>query len=130
MSAAFQLRHIPALFAASTQTFGGLWPLWNAPAAMVEFGFPARIAESPTAAPVMTVGTARTTAIGLIMFVFYAQGNYQAVDTVLAITGGWAALVDTWVVWREGNQGHALFRLVGAGVLSAWAFAGMTSGGI
>jgi hypothetical protein len=129
MFASFHLRHIPALFAATTQAFGGLWPLWDARGAMLEFGFPARIADVPASAPVMTVGTARTTAIGLIMLVFYAQGKYDAVDTVLAVTGAWAALVDFWVVRNEGNGRHALFRLISSSALSAWAFAGMTSGG-
>lgn len=129
MLASFRLCHIPALFAASTQTFGGLWPLWNAPASMREFGFPARIADAPTSTPVSIVGNSHVTILGAIMFIFYAQGRYDAVDTVLAVTATWAGLVDSWVVWRAGNQGYALFRLFSSGALAAWAIGGMTSGG-
>ncbi|GAP89282.1 putative efflux pump antibiotic resistance [Rosellinia necatrix] len=123
-----QLRHAPALLVATTMTFGGLWPFLDARGAMEEFGFPARVAAAPAAAPVFRVGNARTTTIGLLVFLFYARGQLAAVDAVVAVTGAYCGLVDSYVVWREGNPRHALFRLASSGLLSACGLWGLTAG--
>ena len=128
MPVSFALRHIPALISATALTFGGMWPLFNAKAAMLEFGFPARIAESPAAAPVMAVGMVRTTALGLLMFIFYFRGETQILDTFLAVSGGYLGLVDSYVVWKQGQPKQAVFRLISSALFSAWGFAGWTSG--
>lgn len=49
---------------ASTMTFGGLWPIFDAKGAMTEFGFPASIASASAAGPVMVIGQVRGTIIG------------------------------------------------------------------
>ena len=124
----FELRHIPALFAASTMAFGGLWPMFDARGAILEFGLPARIADTPATAPVMVVGNVRTTIIGLLMLIFYSRGQYEVVDTFMAVTGAYAGLIDSYVVWKEGNPGKAAARLVSSGLIAAWGFAGWTAG--
>ncbi|KAK8127204.1 efflux pump antibiotic resistance protein [Apiospora sp. TS-2023a] len=101
----FEPRHIPALFTATVMTFGGLWTFFDPHGSMLEFGLPERIARTPQAAAL------------------------PACDTILAILGAYAGLVDSWVVWREGNPRKAAFRLVSSGLLSAAGFAGLTSGG-
>lgn len=112
---------------ASTMTFGGLWPIFNARGAMREFGFPARTAGAPAAAPVMVTGAARTTCIGLLVFLFYSRSQFDLVDQVMAVTGTWAGLVDCVVVWEEGNPRHAIFRIVSSWLLAAWGLAGLTA---
>ncbi|KAH8883745.1 hypothetical protein GQ53DRAFT_663242 [Thozetella sp. PMI_491] len=128
MSWHFELRHIPALFSASAMTFGGMWPLFDPRGALREFGFPARIAEAPAAAPVHAVGAVRTTVLGMLLFIYYSRGQMEVVDTILAVMGGYAGLVDSYVVWKEGQRGKAIFRLVSSGLIPAWGFAGLTAG--
>ncbi|KAK4460918.1 hypothetical protein QBC42DRAFT_298207 [Cladorrhinum samala] len=117
MSFAFSPRHIPALILAATSTFGGIWPFFDAEAAMLEFGFPPSVARAPEARPVMLNGQARTTILGALAFVFYFGGKFAEVDTVMTLYGFYAGLVDSYVVWKGGNSRWAFFRLV-----SSWAF--------
>ncbi|KAI0097648.1 hypothetical protein GGR51DRAFT_577936 [Nemania sp. FL0031] len=124
----FRLQHIPGLIVASSMTFGGIWPLFDAHGAMSEFGFPQRIASAPPTAPVFQVGNARTTTIGLLTFFYYARQQYEIVDTIMTITGAYCGLLDSYIVWREGRPRHAIFRLVSSGFLSAWGFWGLTAG--
>lgn len=112
---------------ASTMTFGGMWPLFNARGAMLEFGFPAKIADTPAAAPVMAIGQARTTCIGLLVFLFYSRGQLDQIDLVMAVTGAYAGLVDSYVVWKAGNPGKAASRLISSWMVAAWGFAGLTA---
>ncbi|KAK7753791.1 hypothetical protein SLS62_004156 [Diatrype stigma] len=100
-------------------TFGGMWSFLDARGAMLEFGLPERIAGTPAAAAVMHINNARTTVFGLCMYTFYFRRNLAACDTILAILGAYAGLVDSYVVWREGNPRKAAFRLVSSGLLSA-----------
>lgn len=95
---------------------------------MLEFGLPERIASTPQAAAVMQINNARTTTVGMCMYALYFTRQVTACDTVLAILGAYAGLVDSWVVWRESNPHKAAFRLVSSGLLSAAGFAGLTSG--
>lgn len=85
MLANFALLHTPPLLVATALTFGGLWPFFNAEAAILEFGLPQRIAISKTAHPLMIVGSARTTALGLALFTFYFQEKFESVDSILLI---------------------------------------------
>ncbi|KAI0532846.1 hypothetical protein GGR58DRAFT_488758 [Xylaria digitata] len=73
MFAHFHPRHIPGLIAASSMAFGGLWPIFDARGAMKEFGFPDRVANTPASVPVMIVGSARTTVLGVLMLLFYSR---------------------------------------------------------
>ncbi|KAK7967566.1 MFS general substrate transporter [Apiospora aurea] len=107
MSEQFSPRHMPALIAASTMTFGGLWSYFDPRAAMLEFGLPDRIASTPGAAAVMHINNARTTVLGTCLFALYFTRQRAACDTVLAILGAYAGLVDSYVVWKEGNPRKA-----------------------
>ncbi|KAK3385914.1 hypothetical protein B0H63DRAFT_523230 [Podospora didyma] len=127
MAVQFSLRHIPALIVASTTTFGGMWTFFDAPSAMLEFGFPAHVAHAPTSTPVMINGQARTTILGLLTFIFYFQRKFVEVDTIVAVFGAYAGAVDAWLVWKEGNAGKAVFRLVASWALAACGIAGLTA---
>lgn len=124
----FELRHIPALFTATVTTFGGMWSFLDARAAMLEFGLPDRIASTPAAAAVMHLNNARTSVFGMCMFTLYFRGDFAACDTILAILGAYAGVVDSYVVWKEGNPRKAAFRLVSSGLLSVVGLAGWTAG--
>lgn len=119
-------RHILPLLIATTTTFGGIWPIFNAPSSMLEFGLPAHIARSPTAASPFILCSARTTTIGLMLFTFYARGEYAVVDTILAIIGGYLGIVDSAVWWKEGIKGKAIFRACSCVVIAGWGWFGMT----
>ncbi|RYP18974.1 hypothetical protein DL765_003652 [Monosporascus sp. GIB2] len=95
----FELRHIPALFTATVMTFGGMWSYFDARGAMLEFGLPDRIANTPAAAAVMHINNARTTVLGMCMYTLYFRRELVA-----------------------------CFRLVSSGLLSAVGFAGWTAG--
>ncbi|KAK6353444.1 hypothetical protein TWF696_005407 [Orbilia brochopaga] len=123
---AFSVRHIPALFLGTTLTFGGAIPLFNSAYAMAEFGFPPRITNSPQAQAVFIVSGARTSALGLAIYILYARGMLRAVDVVLA-TVGTTGLIDGWVCWREGVPGRGVFRATSAAVVAVWGWLGMTS---
>ncbi|KAM7194153.1 hypothetical protein V8F20_008073 [Naviculisporaceae sp. PSN 640] len=125
----FSFRHIPALIQATTTTIGGIWPIFNARGAMLEFGFPPRIADDPLTWPVMIQGQSRTTILGLLTFIFYFTGRLREVDIILAIMGFYAGMLDSWVVWKTtGGLRWTVFRLVASWVLGAWGLMGMTAG--
>ncbi|KAI2463818.1 hypothetical protein F4781DRAFT_104256 [Annulohypoxylon bovei var. microspora] len=121
----FNPRHIPPLFVACSTTFGGLWPLFNSRAAMLEFGFPAHIANSPPTYPVMVSQSIRTSALGLLMLTFYSQNKLAEVDTVMAIMGTYLGIMDAYVL-RIDSPGKAVFRLVSGLLIGAWGIAGLT----
>ncbi|KAJ6537701.1 hypothetical protein B0H19DRAFT_1003421 [Mycena capillaripes] len=123
----FALRHIPALFIATTTTFGGLIPFFSAERAMLEFGLPPRIASSPPAQAVMITSSTRITAIGLLLFTFYFQNKLEAVDTVL-VTLGYIGLSDAYVCWREGVPKRGLVRVASGMAFAVWGWLGMTAG--
>lgn len=102
--------------------------MFDAKGAMTEFGFPANIASAPAAAPVMVIGQVRGTIIGLLVFLFYSRNQLELVDTVMAVTGAYAGLVDSYVVWKVGNPRMALVRFISSGLISAWGYAGWTAG--
>ncbi|KAM7208249.1 hypothetical protein V8F20_001529 [Naviculisporaceae sp. PSN 640] len=122
------MRHIPALIVILTTTIGGLWPMFDARGAMLEFGFPASIAESKLAAPVMVHAESRTTILGLVTLIFYLRHQYAVVDTILAIYGGYAGAVDTYQVWTlAGSARWAMFRLGASWALAGCGLAGLTA---
>ncbi|KAI1350322.1 hypothetical protein F5Y01DRAFT_326528 [Xylaria sp. FL0043] len=124
----FTLRHIPSLFVATVASVGVLWPITNPTRSLLEFGFPAHIANSSAAAPVMLIAQIRTTTIGVAMYVLYLKGQMEALDVILAVYGTSAGLVDSYAVWKEGNTRKAIFRLVISWTLAACGLAGMTAG--
>ena len=120
-------RHVPTLLVASSMAFGGLIPLWDAAYAIRLFGLPAHVSTSAPAQSVMVVASARTSALGLALFTFYAQRKYREVDTVLVILS-YLGLVDAYVCCVEGVRGKAAFRALSALAVAAWGWAGMTAG--
>lgn len=124
----FEPRHIPALFTATVMTFGGTWSYFDARGAMLEFGLPDRIANTPSAAAVMHLTNARTTVLGMCLYTLYFRRQLAACDTILAVLGAYAGVVDSYVVWKEGNPRKAAFRLVSSWMISAAGLAGWTAG--
>ncbi|KAI2608788.1 uncharacterized protein GGS25DRAFT_290766 [Hypoxylon fragiforme] len=123
----FKARHIPPLFIACAMAFGGLMPIFNPEGALVEFGFPEYFADDPLTFPVMVSQSVRTTAVGLIMLVFYAQNKLAEIDTVMAVGCTYIGVMDCYVLWSD-RQGMALFRLICGLAIGAWGFAGLTRG--
>lgn len=122
------IRHIPALIVMFTTTVGGIWPMLDAKGAMLEFGFPSSIAESVLAAPVMAHAGSRTTILGLLTTLFYLRGQYAEVDTILAVYGGLAGVVDTYQVWSlADNTKWAAFRLGASWALAWCGISGLTA---
>ncbi|KAI0869679.1 hypothetical protein GGS24DRAFT_493561 [Hypoxylon argillaceum] len=124
----FHRCHIPAIIVATTMMFGGMWPAFDPRGSMLEFGFPSRIANSPEAGPVMVIGQARGTVVGLLMFIFYYRRQFYLLDTFMAVTGAYTGIMDSYVVWKQGNPRFALFRLIISGFISALGFFGWTAG--
>lgn len=109
-------------------TLGGMWSYFDPRAAMLEFGLPDRIAATPAAGAVMHINNARTTVLGMCLYTLYFRRQLAACDTILAILGAYAGLIDSYVVWREGNPRKAAFRLASSWLLSAVGLAGWTAG--
>ncbi|KAH8767363.1 hypothetical protein F5883DRAFT_73387 [Diaporthe sp. PMI_573] len=124
----FELRHVPTLFTATVMTLGGMWSYFDPRAAMLEFGLPDRIAATPAAAAVMHINNARTTVLGMSLYALYFRNHLATCDVILAILGAYAGLVDSYVVWKEGNPRKAAFRLGSSWLLSAVGLAGWTAG--
>ncbi|KAL2809410.1 hypothetical protein BJX63DRAFT_423837 [Aspergillus granulosus] len=123
----FTPAHIPPLFVATATSLGGLLPFFSPSRALTDFGFPQRIASAKPAHPVMVIACARTTAIGLMLWTFYAQGKLVEFDIILTILGSYVGLVDGWVCWREGMRAKAGFRSLSGGVIALWGVSGLTS---
>ena len=129
MATGFSPRHIPALFIATTTTFGGaLYPLASAAGSLREFGFPPRVQKSKEAQSVMIIGSARTACLGMLLYIFYWQGKYEEVDLILFLISSYLGVVDAWVVAKEGMPGKAWFRGISCAVIAAWSGLGMTAG--
>lgn len=106
MSAEFSGRHMPALFAASTTSIGGFWPLF----------FPGRGTARvwlPRARRKRTRGTPRHDGQRrphdgprrhhVLSSIFAACS--KSGDILLTLMGGYLGLVDSYVCWRRGNPG-------------------------
>lgn len=122
------LRHIPVYLVATAMTFGGLMPFWNAEYAMLEFGLPARIASSQPAHPVMIISSARTSALGALIFIFMLQEKFAEVDTLLSVLV-YLGCVDAYICWREQMPGKAAMRFVSGTLIAMYGWFGLTAGG-
>ncbi len=60
------------------------------------------------------------------MWIFYLQGKFAAVDTVLSLLL-YVGAVDAYVCWLEGMPGKAVFRGVSGLVIGGWGFLGLTA---
>lgn len=123
-----RLRHLLGLVIASSETFGGFWPLFNAERATLAFGLPEPIAQSGPAQTTMFIASSRISTIGMIIFALYGQGNFAAVDTVLAVMGLYVGVMDGYLGWREGRPSMGLFRSASAFMVAAVGIAGCTAG--
>ena len=103
----FSPRHIPAPVIASSTTLGGLWPIFNPRAAMLEFGLPRHIAGNPAAAPVMVLGQARNRVLGLLIFWFYYQRKYTEIDQLMVLLAGYVGVVDCVQLAKVGQSAEA-----------------------
>jgi Domain of unknown function (DUF4267) len=122
------LRHIPGLFIASTQTFGGQASFFDPKWCINKYGLPDRIASSKAAQTMMIVSSARTSALGIAMFVFHYQQKYEVVDMLLIILGAYVGLVDGYVAWNEGIPKRGVFRFTAGLLIAAWGWFGMHAG--
>ncbi|KAH8731663.1 hypothetical protein GQ44DRAFT_604351 [Phaeosphaeriaceae sp. PMI808] len=120
------LRHIPPLFIGTSITCACIPTYFNTPFGMRLYGLPDHIATSSSAQSPFLLYTSRIHAIGMMVLVFYARGDYAAVDTVMSFLGFLGAM-DVWVCVREGVKKKAVERGLTSLVVAAWGLAGMTS---
>lgn len=124
----FTPRHILPLLLATQITIGGMMPFTHGPeASLLKFGFSRKIATSKEAWPVMTVGSARVTTIGIALLGLYAGGHYEAMDILFASTG-WLSVIDGIICFKEGASGSMAFRVVLTSMVALWGLLGMTTG--
>ncbi|KAF2204383.1 hypothetical protein GQ43DRAFT_437962 [Delitschia confertaspora ATCC 74209] len=124
----FALRHLPPLILATSISIGGTVPyIYGPQAALVMFGFPEHIAASKAAWPIIKVGSARVTTMGLAIWGMYLGGYLEAMDILFA-TMGWIALIDGLVCSQEGAPGSTMFRVSTTSAVALWGLLGMTSG--
>jgi hypothetical protein len=76
----------------------------------------------------MVVSSARTTALGLLMFIFYQQGKFADVDIVMSVMGAYLGVADGYVCWKEGMPDKAVFRCVSGMVIAGCGMVGLTAG--
>lgn len=89
---------------------------------MAEFEFLAKIANAPAAAPVIVIRGLHTPDISLLVFTFYTRNQLDLVNLVMAVTGAYCGLVDSYVVWKECKLSKAVTRLISSGLFAAWGF--------
>ena len=121
-------RQIPALLTATPMFFGGLFHgLLKPQAALLTWGMKDEIARSREAQIVYYGHTMRTSTLGLLVFVLYLQGNFAAVDTTMAVMGGYCGIADVITIWYHGNQRVIPVRLLSVLCIAGWGLAGMTA---
>lgn len=124
----FKVTHLLPLAVATLHASGGLIsPLIDSKGAILMFGLPERVAESPAAQTVFASGSIRTSAFGVLVWVFYLQRKLEAVDTVHLVMGTFLGLADSYVCWLAGVPGHAAFKATAGLLIAGWGAAGLTS---
>ncbi|KAG6354307.1 hypothetical protein INS49_004912 [Diaporthe citri] len=99
----FKLPHLLPLAVATAHAIGGLVsPLLDPEGAILMFGLPQQIAESPAAQSVFPSGSIRTSAFGVLVWVFYLQRMLEEMDTVNLVMGVWLGFADSYVCWMAG----------------------------
>ncbi|KAH7354197.1 hypothetical protein B0T11DRAFT_301226 [Plectosphaerella cucumerina] len=95
---AFRLTHLPVLFAGTAVFVGGLIPLLgSARGAMLEYGYPERVADIPETWSVFISGNGRGTALGAVLLSLYARGRLAECDLALGILSTWLGFIDFWI---------------------------------
>jgi hypothetical protein len=124
--ASLTVRHIPVLLVATSTTFGGAaaipFPAW----AIRAFGLPERFEQAPMAQSCFTLASTRTSCLGILIYIFMARGQYDVIDTILALVGFYLGVVDAWICWKEKVPKMAVFRIVSSFCVGAWGLLGMT----
>lgn len=122
------LRHLPLLLLATIITIGGMMPFTYGPeAALLKFGFPQHIAIFKPTWPIIKVGSARVSTIGIAIWGMYVGGHLEAIDILIAFMA-WIALIDGLVCYKEGASGSVMFRVPSTSAVALWGPLGMTSG--
>ena len=121
------VHHIIPLVLATVFTFGSMMPLFNPTGAIRAFGLPEHIAMSPQAHACFTVYGSRMSALGMAIWIFYLKGNFEAVDTILALIGWYCGAVDGYVCWQQGVPGKAIFRMTAGFLVGGWGMLGLTA---
>ncbi|KAH8647638.1 hypothetical protein BX600DRAFT_475667 [Xylariales sp. PMI_506] len=124
----FSWRHLPPLAMAVGNGLGALAPLWNPANAIMVWGLPQRIADSPPAQTCFILFSSRAVMFGLTLGTLYCRGQLDAVDTTLA-TLLYAAPIDAYLLWSQGEVGKAWFRGTLDLVFGIWGLLGLTTGG-
>ncbi|KAI0438937.1 hypothetical protein F4803DRAFT_533182 [Xylaria telfairii] len=125
----FSWRHIPALLTATPMFFGGLFDGLTRPKkALLTYGMSEKTANSREGQIVYYGHSMRTSTLGLLVFVFYLQGDLAAVDTTMAIMGLYCGFADVLLLWYHGNRSKVPVRFLSVSLIAAWGFAGMTAG--
>lgn len=122
----FSLRHLPPLFIGFSVTIACGISYFDIPAGIRAYGLPERIASSPSAVSPWLLYVNRMQTVGMMILVFYAKGEYAAVDTVMAFVGV-HAIADVYVCLKEGVPNAAIARGLMGATVSAWGLVGMTS---
>ena len=73
--------------------------------------------------------TMRTSAFGLLIYVFYLQNELAAIDTTMVVMSAYAGMADVFIIWKYGNRDIVPWRLAAALIIAGWGALGMTSGG-
>lgn len=124
----FTLRHLPPLLLATQITIGGMMPFTHGPeASILKFGFPRDIAASKSAWPLIKVGSARVTAMGIAIWGMYLGGHFEAIDILLA-SFGWIGFIDGVVCHKDGAPGSTSFRAGLTSAVALWGLLGITTG--
>ena len=124
----FSLRHIPALFQATAFVVGGALPYFNPRQAILAFGLPEQIASSPPAQLYSTVDGSRVITLGVLLWLFYLQGNLAAVDTILICIGSILGGLTGWINYKDGSMNMAIAHAVAGVFYTGWGWFGMTEG--
>lgn len=110
--------------------FGGLVDGLRRPtSALLTWGMIDEIAQSREAQIVYYGHTMRTSTLGLLVFAFYFQGDLVAVDTIMAVMGGYCGIADVLIIWNYGNRRVVLVRVLSILAIAVWGLAGMTAKG-
>lgn len=125
----FQLKHIWPLFVGIVPGVLGItYPVLNVRAAVIEYGFPARIADSKEVQAVWITQSIRTSALSVLMLVFYSQGKLAEIDTIFTIMGPWLGMVDGYMILKEGgNKRMGWFKFAVGVFMTAWGWSGFTA---
>ncbi|CAG8955005.1 hypothetical protein HYFRA_00008694 [Hymenoscyphus fraxineus] len=124
----FSWHHIPALLSATTMFIGGLFHgLLRPEAALLTWGMKPQTARSRDAQIVYYGHTMRTSTLGLLIFVFYFQGDLAAVDTTMVVMGGYSGIADVLTIWWYGNRDVVVVRLLSVLAIAGWGLCGLTA---